>query len=490
MKQILVIIKKIIFVVFSFIFGIFYNKKRINNGFPKESKDKKEKIKIQKKIKEHKINQEEPTTDRKGRQDLYLKKDLETLYYNLHKIQKIEYQLKIVTDETNLETMKEEIEIIKQALNFLDKKYRKVDESQEEIKNLIAQLHTCKKFIMSTERKLEKISISKKNINNKESLETSIEIKREEKSRNQEESKLKINLKQINEKEKKSSEVNSNHFLSTIEDSEKIGKSNKIPQKESYITPIEDLSNEYLRMTNNILDDILIKDIPDDLVEDKKVNSINDNNQKKDGKKKENSYIGENVSKKKDISISKESASKRENIFISKENQKNKLKIIKQVRSRSMKRTPVNLSLLKQKISILKTNIKLIMISKQKKKPLKFTVTIATVIPLKKQSTQFITQHLMINNYIRKARRVNKRKVKSLKYRKVLELESNMKEQGSYIMTDTLRQIQLLRNEIYSQYELTEEIKKMIEELNEIELEVRMNLEMTSQKEKERSRSR
>ncbi len=477
MKQILVIIKKIISVVFSFIFGIFYNKKRINNSFPKESKDKKEKIKIQKKIKEHKINQEEPTTDRKGRQDLYLKKDLETLYYNLHKIQKIEYQLKIVTDETNLETMKEEIEIIKQDLNFLDKKYRKVDESQEEIKNLIEQLHTCKKFIMSTERKLEKISISKKNINNKESLETSIEIKREEKSRNQEESKLKINLKQINEKEKKSSEVNSNHFLSTIEDSEKIGKSNKITQKESYITPIEDLSNEYLRMTNNILDDILIKDIPDDLVEDKKVNSINDNNQKKDGKKKENSYIGENVSKKKDI-------------FISKENQKNKPKIIKQVRSRSMKRTPVNLSLLKQKISILKTHSKLIMIASPIKKALKCTGSIGTGIPLKKQSTQFITQHLMINNYIRKARRVNKRKVKSLKYRKVLELESNMKEQGSYIMMDTLRQIQLLRNEIYSQYELTEEIKKMIEELNEIELEVRMNLEMTSQKEKERSRSR
>lgn len=478
MKQIFIIIKKTLSVVFSFIFGIFYNKKSIDHSFSKESKDKKEKVETYKKIKEHKINQEEPSTDRKGRRDYYLEKDLETLYYTLQKIQKIEYQLKIVTDEKILETIKIEIEIIKQDLDFLDRKYSKVEESQEEIKSLITQLHTCKELIESTERKIEKINISKKSPNKKEPLTSNIEIPKEERLPSRQKKEEKTDLKQIKEKEKRSPEVNSNHFLSTIEDCEKIEKSNQITQEDPQITSIEDLSDEYPEMNHNILDDILIKDIPEDLVEDKEIHSINNSNQKKDNKKKETSDIGENISEKRDTSISKE-------------NEKNKPKIIKQVRSSSsVKKLPVNLLLLKQKISILKNHSKSGMISSSIKKALKCTVLIGTGISLKKQSSQFITQHLMINNYIRKARRINKKKVKPLKYRKALALESNLQEQGSYIMMDTLRQIQLLRGEIYSQYELTEEIKKMMEELNEIELEIRMNLEMATQKEEEKSRFR
>ncbi|MCI8347452.1 MAG: hypothetical protein HFJ12_05875 [Bacilli bacterium] len=474
MKQAFIMIKKIFSIVLSFIFGIFYKKERGESNFLKQSKEKKEKGKVSKNLKQYQINQEEqPSTNKRERQDYYLTKDLEKLYYALQKIQRIESQLKTTTDEITLKTIKEEIEIIKQDLNFLDDKYRKVDSNQGDIKSLTNKLYICNRLIETIEKKIEKISASKK-----EKLSTgNIEMKGKEELSNPKKTEKKINQKQI-EEEKELFEINEDQILSDVEDRER-GKekdSNKDTREKSPVIEIEFPSSGHSKIDNNILDNIIIKDIPKNLAESREIYNIN-NNQKKDNRKEEVPHVREDELNRQDKSISKET-------------RKKKPKIIKQAQNNGVKKYSVNLSLLKKKVSMLKNYSRIGMISSLVKKALNCTLLIGMGITLRKYPSQFLEQHLMVNNFIRKARRISNKKVKPLPYRKILKSESNLKKQTSYIMTDTLRQIQLLRTEIYSQYGLTEETRKILDELNEIELEVRTSLEQTSQKEEERSKFR
>lgn len=469
MKRAFIMIKKFFSIILSFILGIFYKKEGRGANVVKQDKAKEEEVKVSEKLKQYQRNQEEQSSENKReRQDYYLKKDLERIYYALQKIERIEYQLKITTDERTLETMKAEIKIIKQDLRFLDEKYKKVDSNQGDIKSLTIKLYACKELVEKVEKKIEKINDAKNSSNEKESStgNSNTEIKKEEQLLNLEKLGKKASVTQTEEKEKNLPEINKDQLLADIVEYGTIEESNKIIRAKHHVIEIQVSSSEHSNIDNNIFDNIIIKDIPKDLIENRRIHNTN-NNQKKVNKKEEVSHVRENTLKK-------------QNKPIAKENRENKPKVIRKVRSSSVKKYSVNLLSMKQRISTLKNHSKLRTISSSIKKAL----------TLGRNSSQFLEQHLMVNNYIRKARRMNNRKVKPLKYRKVFKLESNLKKQTSYIMTDTLRQIQLLRTEIYSQYDLTAEIKKILDELNEIELEVRMSLNQASQKEEERSKFR
>lgn len=475
MKRFFIVVKKIFYIILSFLFGIFYKKEEVNFNHSNQRKENQEEAEKSKNIKEYPSNQEEqPSNNRKENQDYYLKKDLEKLYYIIQKIEQIEYQLKIQIDETYLKTVRKEIEIVKQEVNFLDKRYRKVEKKQKDIKSLTVQLDTCKRLIGSIEKRIEKLITSKKMPEQKEISVSNIETKKKEKPPGQKNIESKITRTQVREKEKSGSKINKDCLASEKEEEDKKEKSNKVIQEESNTIGIENSSKDYLEINDNILEDIIIKDIEEDIID---IENKSHNNEEKENKREEIHPIQGNIEKGTKHPILKES-------------RKNKPMTIRQVQDSSVKKYPVNLSLLKQRISILRTHSKLRVISSSIKKALKCTLLIGMGLTIKNQPYQFIGQQLMTNNYIRKARKTNKKNVKPLKHKKVSKLGTNIVSQTSYIMVDTLKQIQLLRNELYSQYELTDEIKKILDDLNEIELEIKMNLEQTVQKDEEKEKFR
>ena len=125
------------------------------------------------------------------------------------------------------------------------------------------------------------------------------------------------------------------------------------------------------------------------------------------------------------------------------------------------------------------------------KKASKLTATIGILLFAKNNKANILATSIVSNNQIRKARRVNRKNVRLLKYTNVLKrtrLSHSIDNQIHYVINDTLSQIKKLRQELTTISYRNDEIIRLLGELDEIEINIKNNIEKMTEEEKSKSK--
>ncbi len=472
MNNIWIKIKKFFSIIFTFIFGIFFdNAVTENKNKESHKKDSNEKTSNihRKEIPKYSVDRDDADSLYKDSNKYYTKEDIHKLFLIKKRIEKIQMIIKSNPDDYVLNELKKEIDSIKDEVEFLEVKYKKIDTPT--VKEVKDKIEDCNDAIKDTENTIEKIldNNKDKDKDNDTIVEKNIPVVNMEKS---EERQTKIVPKSHDNKDIK---VNKEFNQTPIEpinktESPKTKKVEKQPEKKV------DIPKEIINTT--ILSSIIIKNINRD-------STKNITNDTKDLNIEINKV---DLNEEKTININKADINKEKNIS---KPEKKPVKVFKTGKNtyRKIKKNPKDLTTIKRRIAALKANNKINKISKSIKKALKLSMMLSLLGFGYNNINNKLATNLVINNHIRKARKVNNKKVKPLKYGtldKKVSTTASIEEKTNYVTNDTLSQIRSLKQELCNIKGQDQEILKLLEELEQIEQNIMQNL----QEEKQMNRSR
>ena len=465
MRSFFIHIKKFFSILLSFLLGIFFKEKESFDSSSNVEKNDLEKLDSKPKNKSHPFDNSLESNGFKSRNStLYLRQDFERLYYIVQKISKIESQLKLEIDESNLEEIKRDLDSINQELQFLEKKYGRAGSKQKEVEELTIQLESTKVLVDKIEKKVKSV-VRVSSTTNLDHEEDTQKIEVENQHLEEPIITKKDERKTCKMPVFKKSKPNLDHNTK----SEKVVRSSKQSSDHSFH---EQSVNQDKEIESTILSSIIIKDHLDDLIEDRVESEeyICHETLKEDRKvitnqEKEENTLVNNPIKKED------------------KKQKNSMKI-KISSQAKIRKYSIPLKSLKSKISRLKFHHNIQRISFSVKEAFRLTGNISMLIISKRSSPEILASSLLRNRHIRKARAVHNRKMKPLNYHKMLKTvfyHTSIDDQIDYVMMDTMSQIEQLRAEIYANYELTEEVQQILNELDMIEVEIKNNVSQKNQ---------
>lgn len=427
MKKILFKIKKYFLILISFIVNFLFNRNSELN-----SNSKKDKLEFGDKkgaTKGHYQN------DKYGSKDNHIKskyieneKKYPTIRVNIEKIYSIEKRI----DKIILQIEKEEdIEVLNELFEELQKYKNKMEYLETKIVEERTNKDEYKQFIdisKSIQNKVkESVDFIEKKVDKLQILRGNQDLLQKEQER-----------------------INKNQ-------EEKIDKENKRIKDDNLVD-----KKDNLHKLDNI---IIIKEVCEDSIriEKSKSNLVEDNNKIEEKKVTKKDKDIEPVVKK-DVDTKKKTKQKEE--------EKDKTDLSK---------TNIDIGTYKLQVESIKSIVKNININKQKENIKKITsntlgalVLMKSITPLVMMNNKGIKDILILNNLVRKSRNiVGKKKLNKLTYEEVISrvLSSNIKTHINFILTDTMSQINSLKEELKG-YGDNEEIQQLLAQLDEIELEL------------------
>lgn len=435
MKSILTIIKKFFFALFSIIFGIFNNDKKINQKQTKSVNNiSKKNLKNSKPVQKHQdlvgsCNQSA------GQKVMFshIKNDLYILFLLVKELENIDIKLSSPIKYEDLVDLEKEIKSIKIDIQCLENKYDKINSSNEAVKDIISKIQECKNLASESEDKIEKI-------------------------KNQKDNQQKVETKK--QKETVKPKIVSKDSIKP-ENNIKQEKPKKAIKKEN--TETKSSKTSKTKIKNTILETISVIEFKELEVKKPVIEKQNKNNNIKVG------------------SVDKKESTK--NIEVDLNKQKKTVTTKKVIYFRKIKQKPKKVVNMKRKITVLSEKNKLRRISKYIKSALKLVMMLE--VANEQLSQNVIFNNLIVNNYIRKARNIKNRKVKALKYATVVKKvnpPNSLVGQLNYIKADSLTQIRKLRQELLKM-DRSEIIEQLLNELDEIESSIIQNLNKTIQEE-------
>lgn len=469
--KILNIIKKFFALILSFLFDSKSEKNKKKKTYKKEKSEKKEKT-VQVQNYQNISNKDHESNIKQDKNIIYVKDDLQKIYNIINTIEKIKLKLRKTIDNTEIEKLKKEIDIIKSDLEFIESKYNKEKVDDDYIHDIKKKIEDCKILTETVEKEVNDIKPIKEEINNKADINLDIDenetiedikISKDEDKKIDNIEKSNNDVKQNNENNKLSSKVGIVDSFKPIDNPNKTAKESAKAEEKQVINKS---NNETKKEKITIIDDIeniVIYDNPDYI--DIKVEENDELKEKKQNVKKENS-------KEEKQNIIKEKP--KENVKKIEEQHKEP-KTIKIVDLKTIKQSQINLVSFKKKLKEIRKRKKIKLMSNLLNNAIKITGTL-NLLSFMKNNNKIIESNLMINNYVRKARNIKNKLVRPLGYKKIQKVTSqnlNTNGQVLFIMNDTLVQINKLKQELNT-YDMTDsEILNILEQLNEIELRIK-----------------
>ncbi len=420
-KRVLLTIKKILSLFIELIFSLF-----------SKTVDKDKEVVVEEEYQQYKKTQSSKGIDNlsniSGKKKLVPinSPDLQKISILINRLKKIEFQLIHVESLEEIDELQSEFIEIKEELKYFEIKYTNIDLEVKEQINIGNQLvKTVNKTFKQTK---EKISIEKNNSNIlEEKLSTGFV-----------------------EKENLDKDIVTKEEVVTFE--------SQVPIKKDIIKTDEEkhLIEDSFIEEKEIIKDIVIKEIDDKVFK----NEINLETSKP--LNNDSSPKLKKINKKEDKTPPKKLNNER--------------------------KTSINLTTLNRNISLLKRNIKKEKIIKSIRNVLKLSISVVTMTFTSKASLDLLALNIKMNNNIRKTRKIINKRVRPLNYSQVLkkhQQNNNLNRVIDFVNLDSIKQIQKLRQEIYNNYKIDEELAQILVELDEIEANLLRNL-----KEEENLKSR
>lgn len=475
-------IKKFFAIILSFIFG--FNSEKINEKRHEKDENKDSKNIEQNRCDRNLLKKEDDDGDKQKSSNFYIKEDFRKIYDIINKIEIIEFQLRKVPNENEIIKLKDDLESIKSNLKFLDQKYSKENAIDNSVQEMQKELSNCKSLIETLDKKLEKTKYNNEEKNNKsEKKEVVIDNIKEKNNQNEERI---DNIKENNNQNEK--------IIENIEEK-------KIDLKEN-----KNSNNKKLLGQNSLKKETEYKEVNDLIKVDvpiKKEQTVNNNLNydeieltsqiKNTGI--DNIVIKEELNdlisiKQEEISIlNKEKQSSTKTDLKTIEKQTNQNKIIKNIYPDKIKNMEVKLETFKKNIKQAKKSNQIKTISLLLNRASKLAMTLKLFSFMKNGNSKLIETNLTINNCIRKSRKIKNKLIKPLKYKQIQKTVSkklNSNIQVKFIVNDTLIQIKKLKKELYSYNLSDEDLLRLLDQLNEIELNINEIYPDIDKKEKSR----